>query len=84
MSEDDPYTKQSQVLKTFMDESDKILKKWTSIVEENNRTKEKNIGSLTELIVALKDTETLVRGLRVEAGDINKDIHKILGDLEPS
>ena len=82
MSEDDAYTKQSKVLKTLLEGSDKIVQEWTSIVEENNRTKEKNIESLTESIVALNDLKDLVGGLRVEAVDINNDIQKILGDLE--
>jgi hypothetical protein len=78
MSEDDLYTNQSKVLKTLLEGSDKIVKEWTSIVEENNRTKEKNIESLTGSVLVLKDIEKLVGGLRVEAGNIQK----ILGDLE--
>ena len=82
MSEDDAYTKQSKTLESLLEGSDKLLQEWTSIIEENNRTKEKNIESFTEKLVALKEIKNMVGGLRVEAVDINNDIQEILRDLE--
>ena len=84
MSEDDAYAKQSKILQTLLERSEKVVQEWTSIVEENNRTKEKNIESFTKSLVALKEIKNIVGGLRVEAGDIQESIDEILDDFKKS